>query len=367
MDVYQIILDKGSIGALRYANKIDGINPVLASKIEYAILELEETQKKSARNFSLIKTAQSAETYQQYLRDLPDFDSPTTTEQTEQKKEEPVDTENIKLDESGFPDSVFKAGADSVNKFLLLYAKSKVFVATKEKVLPKVIDQANKYGILTKIQPTIEKIWPGAKSILEKLLPSAAKAAGKAASEVTGELVDKVAKQTPLGKIGAFAKFVKALPYLSAALEAAGIIDMYLREGASPRVVCHTIRVIISTIAAVYATGATVATGGAAALPAAVGMILTVLLNFAASAGCDTLAPKNQGAPQSKVNEREKTISFNDLSGNDQKIVNSILNVTSGDKSQISTLVQQKLKAKDFDNPVDSVAYLQKAYKQANQ
>lgn len=57
MDVYQLIFEKGTLGALKYANKIDSTNYVLASEIEDAVRELCTISSKI--NSGRIKLAQS--------------------------------------------------------------------------------------------------------------------------------------------------------------------------------------------------------------------------------------------------------------------------------------------------------------------
>lgn len=56
VDAYQLILEKGTLGALRYADAVDVENPVLASQIEEAVIRLQKLSEQA--KVGMVRTAQ---------------------------------------------------------------------------------------------------------------------------------------------------------------------------------------------------------------------------------------------------------------------------------------------------------------------
>ncbi len=453
MDPYQIILDMGALGALRYANAIDAIDPILASKIDSAIIELEQVEIKCAQSQIFIKQAQSSEIYQKYLKELPpvDYSKFETDSAKEEPQEEPQKesketpaADKSKLNELQIPAWLFQSSASVIQGWI---AKNLIVKGIKQESFKKFLQQADSFNLkdyvlneiytqdpsLTgkfgdvdpvklqaqqarlgfnikknfsgldpndiKVQnqamdwldeakkagvpntaldelkrnnrPLFDKLVDENKisSTIGSIADEAAESA-KMQNTTVNKLINEITKKVPaLTKIGPFAKFVaKAAPIIGGAFEAAGLYQIYDKEGASPRFICNGIRALIFSASTFFATGAAIGTGGLMALPAAAGAVLSIALNYLAQIYCDTLrddrTPKGeQKASQSAVDNREASVTFNDLSGNDQRLVESIFSVAGKDSAQIRAQLNEKLKLSLFDNPVDSVAYIQKRFK----
>ncbi len=375
MNAYQIILDKGQLGALKYANEIDNINPKLASEIDAAILDIETTAIKISKSFAFVKQAQSAQQYQQFLKDLPTQDYTSSPEDIiEESTESESPKEEKPLDELEIPDSIFQAGAGAINLFIAKYLAT---AGLKQTAINKLLEKANKFGfsnyvlneIYTKhpelkgrfgdvdqtllqseiakkgfniqksfkgikvpaantqdfsnLQDAVER-WlgeadaAGVKNVALKSLKdqnSALYAAlekplnlpktiaisqaedaiaksikNPAVNKIVDEIIEGVANRFPgILKIGGFTKFVgRFMPLIGAAFEAAGIIQMYQKEGITARLCCHVFRALIFTLGTTGSAGAAVGSGGTLALPAAAVAVLTIGLNFLMGIACDT-------------------------------------------------------------------------------
>ena len=92
---------------------------------------------------------------------------------------------------------------------------------------------------------------------------------------------------------------------------------------------------------------------------------------LAASLGCGLIPPKKneqaknsyQSLSQSQINQAEATVQKNNLSSNDQNLIDGLF---SGDKNraEIINSVRNLKNNKQFENPVDSLAFIQKQLKQ---
>ena len=106
-----------------------------------------------------------------------------------------------------------------------------------------------------------------------------------------------------------------------------------------------------------------------AAMPAASAILGALWL--AASLGCGLIPPKKneqaknsyQSLSQSQINQAEATVQKNNLSSNDQNLIDGLF---SGDKNraEIINSVRNLRNNKQFENPVDSLAFIQKQLKQ---
>ena len=98
---------------------------------------------------------------------------------------------------------------------------------------------------------------------------------------------------------------------------------------------------------------------------AGTGVFLT--LGTIANFGCDLFAPgktqEHKTATQSEVTAREPSVKWEDLSGKDQRTVTEIWQQSNGDQDEARKNIKSNLSSGSFDNAVDSIALLQKKFK----
>jgi len=157
-------------------------------------------------------------------------------------------------------------------------------------------------------------------------------------------------------------KFIKGasrfLGPLALAFDTYDIFTEYEKEGVSNRVICKITSAILGLSSLLTA-----------AMPAASAILGALWL--AASLGCGLIPPKKneqaknsyQSLSQSQINQAEATVQKNNLSSNDQNLIDGLF---SGDKNraEIINSVRNLKNNKQFENPVDSLAFIQKQLKQ---
>lgn len=110
MDVYKLILEQGTLGALKYANKIEDINPNLASEIDSAVIRLCKIARVGDNSTRTAQRAQaipypsgagsgfSVPSYQQQQNSAPAYRTRDTGNVTEQGYYRPTNETTNKID-----------------------------------------------------------------------------------------------------------------------------------------------------------------------------------------------------------------------------------------------------------------------------
>jgi len=383
VDVYGLILDKGYIGALEYASKIEGKNYKLASKIDEIVCELYKTASGISKN---IKTAQSA---------MPRFETYRAPERptvTRTAPPQPASSTDFEGRPEGMPES--KSALYGMGYGASLYGKLKQAIPPSafpkilemikgisqsgkidDKVVNLIVDQLKnknfknlgdielfleKMGGLSakQIDIVVEGLGKGKdiKTILESF--NIAGQSGRL-SKLT-EILVKASEAA--GFLQPVVKFIKGasrfLGPLALAFDTYDIFTEYEKEGVSNRVICKITSAILGLSSLLTA-----------AMPAASAILGALWL--AASLGCGLIPPKKneqaknsyQSLSQSQINQAEATVQKNNLSSNDQNLIDGLF---SGDKNraEIINSVRNLKNNKQFENPVDSLAFIQKQLKQ---
>lgn len=383
MDVYNLILDRGYIGALEYASKIENKNYRLASEIDQIVCELYKTASGISKN---IKTAQSA---------MPRFETYRAPERptvTRTAPSQPASSTDFEGRPEGMPES--KSALYGMGYGASLYGKLKQAIPPSafpkilemikgisqsgkidDKVVNLIVDQLKnknfknlgdielfleKMGGLSakQIDIVVEGLGKGKdiKTILESF--NIAGQSGRL-SKLT-EILVKASEAA--GFLQPVVKFIKGasrfLGPLALAFDTYDIFTEYEKEGMSNRVICKITSAILGLSSLLTA-----------AMPAASAILGALWL--AASLGCGLIPPKKneqaknsyQSLSQSQINQAEATVQKNNLSSNDQNLIDGLF---SGDKNraEIINSVRNLKNNKQFENPVDSLAFIQKQLKQ---
>jgi hypothetical protein len=383
VDVYNLILDRGYIGALEYASKIENKNYRLASEIDQIVCELYKTASGISKN---IKTAQSA---------MPRFETYRAPERptvTRTAPSQPASSTDFEGRPEGMPES--KSALYGMGYGASLYGKLKQAIPPSafpkilemikgisqsgkidDKVVNLIVDQLKnknfknlgdielfleKMGGLSakQIDIVVEGLGKGKdiKTILESF--NIAGQSGRL-SKLT-EILVKASEAA--GFLQPVVKFIKGasrfLGPLALAFDTYDIFTEYEKEGVSNRVICKITSAILGLSSLLTA-----------AMPAASAILGALWL--AASLGCGLIPPKKneqaknsyQSLSQSQINQAEATVQKNNLSSNDQNLIDGLF---SGDKNraEIINSVRNLKNNKQFENPVDSLAFIQKQLKQ---
>ncbi len=384
MDVYNLILDRGYIGALEYASKIENKNYRLASEIDQIVCELYKTASGVSKN---IKTAQSA---------MPRFETYRAPERptvTRTAPSQPASSTDFEGRPEGMPES--KSALYGMGYGASLYGKIKQ--AVPPSAWPKILEMikgisqtgkisADELQVYSNLMHTVQdtstveflagKIGLDTAQTL-KVIETLKQ--GKTAAEIEALIkgfnlstksTGKLSKLTEIllkatekaGFLEPVVKFIKGasrfLGPLALAFETYDIFTDYEREGMSNRVICKITSAILGLSSLLTA-----------AMPAASAILGALWL--AASLGCGLIPPKKneqaknsyQSLSQSQINQAEATVQKNNLSSNDQKLIDGLF---SGDKNraEIINSVRNLKNNKQFENPVDSLAFIEKQLKQ---
>lgn len=385
MDVYNLILDRGYIGALEYASKIENKNYRLASEIDQIVCELYKTASGVSKN---IKTAQSA---------MPRFETYRAPERptvTRTAPSQPASSTDFEGRPEGMPES--KSALYGMGYGASLYGKLKQ--AIPPSALPKIMEMikgisqsgkisADELQIISNLMHTNSQNTSLVADLIKLIgldaaqtaSVSAAVSGGKTAAEIEALIkgfnlsiksTGKLSKLTEIllkatekaGFLEPVVKFIKGasrfLGPLALAFDTYDIFTEYEKEGVSNRVICKITSAILGISSLLTA-----------AMPAASAILGALWL--AASLGCGLIPPKKneqaknsyQTLSQSQINQAEATVQKNNLSSNDQNLIDGLF---SGDKNraEIINSVRNLKNNKQFENPVDSLAFIQKQLKQ---
>jgi len=384
VDVYNLILDRGYIGALEYASKIENKNYRLASEIDQIVCELYKTASGVSKN---IKTAQSA---------MPRFETYRAPERptvTRTAPSQPASSTDFEGRPEGMPES--KSALYGMGYGASLYGKLKQ--AVPPSAWPKILEMikgisqsgkisADELQVISNLMHTVQDA-STIEFLASKIGLDAAQTVkvmetlkqGKTAAEIEALIkgfnlstksTGKLSKLTEIllkatekaGFLEPVVKFIKGasrfLGPLAIAFDTYDIFTDYEREGMSNRVICKITSAILGLSSLLTA-----------AMPAASAILGALWL--AASLGCGLIPPKKneqaknsyQSLSQSQINQAEATVQKNNLSSNDQKLIDGLF---SGDKNraEIINSVRNLKNNKQFENPVDSLAFIQKQLKQ---
>ncbi len=384
MDVYNLILDRGYIGALEYASKIENKNYRLASEIDQIVCELYKTASGVSKN---IKTAQSA---------MPRFETYRAPERptvTRTAPSQPASSTDFEGRPEGMPES--KSALYGMGYGASLYGKLKQ--AIPPSAFPKILEMikgisqsgkisADELQVISNLMHTVQDA-SAVEFLASKIGLDAAQTLkiietlkqGKTAAEIEALIkgfnlstksTGKLSKLTEIlvkaseaaGFLQPVVKFIKGasrfLGPLALAFDTYDIFAEYEKEGVSNRVICKITSAILGLSSLLTA-----------AIPAASAILGALWL--AASLGCGLIPPKKneqaknsyQSLSQSQINQAEATVQKNNLSSNDQNLIDGLF---SGDKNraEIINSVRNLKNNKQFENPVDSLAFIQKQLKQ---
>ena len=384
MDVYNLILDRGYIGALEYASKIENKNYRLASEIDQIVCELYKTASGISKN---IKTAQSA---------MPRFETYRAPERptvTRTAPSQPASSTDFEGRPEGMPES--KSALYGMGYGASLYGKLKQ--AIPPSAFPKILEMikgisqsgkisADELQVISNLMHTVQDA-SAVEFLASKIGLDAAQTLkiietlkqGKTAAEIEALIkgfnlstksTGKLSKLTEIlvkaseaaGFLQPVVKFIKGasrfLGPLALAFDTYDIFAEYEKEGVSNRVICKITSAILGLSSLLTA-----------AIPAASAILGALWL--AASLGCGLIPPKKneqaknsyQSLSQSQINQAEATVQKNNLSSNDQNLIDGLF---SGDKNraEIINSVRNLKNNKQFENPVDSLAFIQKQLKQ---
>lgn len=372
MDVYNLILDRGYLGALDYANKIEGKNFRLASEIDKIVSELYVI---ASRPFN-VRYAQTS------IQEYPTFDSYSTPVSPRSNKQsypfapsgtsgvDPLggDSDNVSVPE-GMPEPV--GSLSSAATGLGYAAKLRYFRqtianwVTKGQISQKLADYIVELletrkaaGKLTeetfdaikpllqerKIEPLINLLKGSQNSIISKT----AEGAGKVA-----KIIEEAGKSFGFLKpISEFlGKFTKYLPYLAVLFDAYDIFTDYDREGFSARVLCKTISAILG-----IASMVSVEVPPLAAIFAS--------LWVAGSLGCGLIPQSNKSEEEYKnltqeaIDKAEPTVTLESLPKRDQDLMNDLFK--SPDKNSLINKLRNLRNSKQFEKPIQTLALIQK-------
>jgi hypothetical protein len=384
VDVYNLILDRGYIGALEYASKIENKNYRLASEIDQIVCELYKTASGVSKN---IKTAQSA---------MPRFETYRAPERptvTRTAPSQPASSTDFEGRPEGMPES--KSALYGMGYGASLYGKLKQ--AIPPSAFPKILEMikgisqsgkisADELQVISNLMHTVQDA-SAVEFLASKIGLDAAQTLkiietlkqGKTAAEIEALIkgfnlstksTGKLSKLTEIlvkaseaaGFLQPVVKFIKGasrfLGPLALAFDTYDIFAEYEKEGVSNRVICKITSAILGLSSLLTA-----------AIPAASAILGALWL--AASLGCGLIPPKKneqaknsyQSLSQSQINQAEATVQKNNLSSNDQNLIDGLF---SGDKNraEIINSVRNLKNNKQFENPVDSLAFIQKQLKQ---
>jgi hypothetical protein len=374
VDVYNLILDRGYLGALKYASEIEDKNFRLASEIDQIVSELYVI---ASRPFN-VRYAQTS------IQEYPTFDSYSTPVSPRSNKQsypfapsgtfgvDPLggDSDNVSVPE-GMPEPV--GSLSSAATGLGYVAKLRYFRqtianwVTKGQISQKLADYIVELletrkaaGKLTEetfdaIKPLLQerKIGPlinllqGSKN---SIIRNTAKGAGKVA-EIIAAAGKSVEILKPISNF--LGKFTKYFPYLAVLFDAYDIFTDYDREGFSARVTCK----IISAILGISSMIAIVEPPLAAILAA---------LWLASSIGCGFIPQSNKfgeeykNLTQEAIDEAKQTVTFESLPKHDQDLVDDLLK--SSDENSIIEKIRNLRDSKKFEKPIQTLALIQKEH-----
>ncbi len=351
MDVYNLILDRGYLGALKYASEIEDKNFRLASEIDQIVSELYRI----ASGVSGFRYAQSSmPQFDTYTPRRPSFPVQTTAPA-------PTPTYSPAPRPAGMPDS----GDSSILSNTALITKIRYAVQTGEipaKIGGKIIDLLLKnsglsQAVLDSIQTALRAKPVDYRSIITAL-NGASGLGAKSASRVI-KILDGAASKFSFLKpvanlIGKSAKF---LGPLALAFDTYDIYTDYEREGFSGRVICKIVSAILGLSALLTA-----------AFPPASAILAG--LWAASSIGCGLFSSSNKNEEayknlnQSEIDKAEFTVTLESLPQSDQNLVRDLFNNKT--RAELINGLRRLRDSKKFEKPVESLAYIQRQLASGN-
>lgn len=383
MEVYNLILDRGYLGALKYASEIEDKNFRLASEIDQIVSELYRI----ASGGSGFRYAQSA---------MPKFNTytPRSMPSAPVQTNEPESISTPSFSPDSRPAGMSAPGgigsaAGSIGGLVL---KIKGLIESMDSgKIPKsygrrLINQLLGNTLLDKSQVrklsrlVDTKQWTKAtqyvQQIHDQLNPATATTSpwiGDKArklktnlklekSRLILKILEGLATKFPslMGVLQFISKNAKFLGALAIPFDTYDIYTDYEREGLSSRVICKIISIILgisSLIATASVAGASLAPGLAA---------LWAISSF----GCGFIpqSDKKEDAyknlTQSEIDKAESTVTLESLPQSDQNLVRGLFNIKS--KADLINNLRGLRDSKKFEKPVESLAYIQRQLASGN-
>jgi len=359
VDVYNLILERGYIGALDYANKIEHKNLRLASEIDEIVSELF----KIASGVKSIRTAQTA---------MPRFKSytmptaPVRSPQQSSIPSSPSDFTSKKPDEmprpAGVGDAVgFFAKISYLLRFFLKEKYPRAFehfmnwlTRSRGALSASSIDSILKQ--LKNIKDLDEKTLKAIETALNSLKAPAA-GAGAVTKDAAGvvNILEKLAgKFKWLEPITTFiGKSAKFLGPIALAFDAYDIFTDFENEGASAKLVCKVVSALLG-LGSLF--------GGPAA-PILAGLWLAGSLGCGLIPGGKKEQNSYQSLTQSDINREESSVQLSDLSQSDQNTVKKVF-MNNKNKEDLLQNVRNLRSTKVFEDPLKALALIQKHLRQ---
>lgn len=366
MDVYNLILDRGYLGALKYASEIEDKNFRLASEIDQIVSELY----RMASGASGFRYAQSA---------MPRFDiyrSPSAPQSSPSAPQSSGEESNINYQPAARPGGIGAAeGISAVGSVAGIILKIKGAIESGK--LPQSFGNRMIQKLLSNTATDVEvrrlsrlidtKQWAAANQYLIgahdafKNAPQSSRWVGDSARKLKDNLKfeksrfivkilgDLATKFPALNQVFQFiSKNTKLLGALAIPFDAYDIYTDYQREGLSARVVCKVGSII----------------SGMISLFPGPHQAVFIPLWAALSLGCAFIpqSDKNDDAyknlNQSEIDKAESTVTLDSLPQSDQNLVRDLFN--SKNKGELINNLRTLRDSKKFEKPVESMALIQK-------
>ena len=353
MDVYNLILDRGYLGALKYASEIEDKNFRLASEIDQIVSELYRTAKGS----SGFRYAQSQ---------MPRFEiyrRPSAPQSRPSAPQSSGEESNINYEPAAAPDDMPKQVGvlDSAGSTASLAIKSRMTIQAaialiKAKLSPQI---ANSLIIALQNNPRLLGLVQSAQASGNwAALAQYWSNSGGVLRTATGTTMTIIAE---LAERNAAIKFLKntlfnskILGPLALLFETYDIITDYNREGLSGRVICKIISAILGLGSVI-----TAATGVGSGIALGLSALWTV-----ATIGCGLIPQSDKKADayknlnQSEIDKAEATVTLDSLPQSDQNLVRDLFK--SKNRGELINNLRTLRDSKKFEKPAESMALIQK-------
>ena len=354
MDVYNLILDRGYLGALDYANQIEGKNFRLASEIDKIVSELYVI----ASGLSSVRYAQRA------IPQFPRFDTnyaPAPAPSRQQSSPyspsgaDPIANGTGEISAPGDMENLVGAGTGLLSAASLI---GKVRVLRDKGVIA--ADLSNRIINFLKTQNISQPVFKAIEGLLKSgnfsgiinVMKGSQGTAGKSAGKVMEMLVAAAGKFKFLGPVvELIGKTTKILGPLSIAFDTYDIYTDYEREGLSGRVMCKIVSAILGIATLINAL-----TPGA-------NLVLAALWTVS-SIGCGLIPQSNKSDEdyknlnQSEIDKAESTVTLESLPKRDQDLVSGLLN--SDSKEKLLNSLRDLRNNRKFEKPIQALALIQR-------
>ena len=378
MEVYNLILDRGYLGALKYASEIEDKNFRLASEIDQIVSELYRI----ANGSSGFRYAQSA---------MPKFNTytprsmPSAPVQTNEP--ESISTPSFSPDSRpagmSAPTGIGSA-AGSIGGLVLkikgFIEKGRISQSYGQRLIKQLLSGAISEGTVSTLSGLVDdalrnpRKWTLVNNLVKqhqilhnnRLNLQQGRWIGDSARNVKtnlkfekSRLILKILEglTTKFPSLGGVLQFIsrnaKFLGALAIPFDAYDIYTDYEREGLSSRVICKIISIILG-LASLFPAFTTIA--------APLWVISSIGCAFIPQSDKKEDAYKN--LTQSEIDKAESTVTLESLPQSDQNLVRGLFNIKS--KADLINNLRGLRDSKKFEKPVESMAFIQRQLASGN-